>query len=194
MLIDAGNGSYTSKTFSDERYEIWNTQSSYHNVPTINGVAQSHGEEFAAADVAYEVSPRRAVFTLDLAGAYPAEARVRRWRRQITLERGQEIRIEEEFELEEVLAPQQLHFLTLCHVDASEAGRCVLTTRGLEPVVVTVIYDPHVLEPRVEPVPLDEEQDRAVRRAWGEHLLRLTFVVESREASGAISLRVVPGA
>ncbi len=38
LLVDAGVESYTSKTFSDRRYEIWTMQSGYHSLlPTIDG-------------------------------------------------------------------------------------------------------------------------------------------------------------
>lgn len=47
MLIDVGVETYTSKTFSDQRYEIWTMQSAYHNVMTF---ADAAGEEAGAAE------------------------------------------------------------------------------------------------------------------------------------------------
>jgi hypothetical protein len=43
VLIDVGRGTYTRKTFSSRRYDIWYNCSDYHNVPTINGVTQPAG-------------------------------------------------------------------------------------------------------------------------------------------------------
>ncbi|MBP0575285.1 heparinase II/III family protein, partial [Mycobacterium tuberculosis] len=40
VLIDVGVESYTQKTFSPRRYEIWTMQSAYHNLPTFAGVMQ----------------------------------------------------------------------------------------------------------------------------------------------------------
>ena len=40
MFIDPGVESYTQKTFSEERYEIWTMQSSYHNLPEFSGHQQ----------------------------------------------------------------------------------------------------------------------------------------------------------
>ena len=34
LLIDVGRGTYTRKTFSDRRYEIWYNCSDYHNTPS----------------------------------------------------------------------------------------------------------------------------------------------------------------
>ena len=38
VLVDVGVETYTRKTFSPQRYEIWTMQSGYHSLPTINGV------------------------------------------------------------------------------------------------------------------------------------------------------------
>ena len=35
FVIDLGVGTYTQKTFSDKRYEIWTMQSQFHNLPTF---------------------------------------------------------------------------------------------------------------------------------------------------------------
>ena len=35
FIIDLGVGTYTQKTFSDKRYELWTMQSQFHNVPTF---------------------------------------------------------------------------------------------------------------------------------------------------------------
>ena len=43
LLIDVGRGTYTAKTFSGRRYEIWYNRSDYHNLPTINGETQQIG-------------------------------------------------------------------------------------------------------------------------------------------------------
>src|SRR5207248_10198558 len=51
VLIDVGVETYSAKTFSAQRYEIWTMQSAYHNLPTINGIMQGAGREFRATDV-----------------------------------------------------------------------------------------------------------------------------------------------
>ena len=45
LFIDCGVGEYTSKTFSNERYDIWTMQSQYHNCPQVNGVNQKDCKE-----------------------------------------------------------------------------------------------------------------------------------------------------
>ncbi len=56
LFIDLGVESYTQKTFSDRRYEIWTMQSAWHNLPTIGGVMQAAGPQYAASSVTYQLN------------------------------------------------------------------------------------------------------------------------------------------
>ena len=71
---------YTAKTFSQERYTLWNTRSRNHNLPLIGGVEQAPGREYAARNVREEETQ----VAMDIAGAYPAEAGVRTLYRKFT--------------------------------------------------------------------------------------------------------------
>lgn len=93
FLIDVGVETYTAKTFSPERYEIWTMQSAFHNLPTFGNVMQSEGADFVARDVETVFNPAEARISLDIAGAYPPEARVRSYRRAVTLKRGRHVEI-----------------------------------------------------------------------------------------------------
>ena len=81
QIVDAGNMTYTAKTFSGERYTLWNTRAAYHNLPLIEEAEQRPGKEFAAKNV------RRLPdgMALDLAGAYGKEAGVSRLEREMKL-------------------------------------------------------------------------------------------------------------
>ena len=87
LLIDVGVGSYTKKTFSPQRYEIWTMQSSWHNLPEFDpeGAAyqQLPGAEHCAAGV--QVAPERDGIAMDLAPAYPAVEGLGRYRRSVRL-------------------------------------------------------------------------------------------------------------
>lgn len=90
-LIDLGVETYTAKTFSKNRYDIWTMQSQYHNLPgfiDISGsahlVMQHDGEEYAAANVRCTLSDTECVLTEDIAPAYPDE-RVRHYVRTVRL-------------------------------------------------------------------------------------------------------------
>lgn len=94
IFIDAGVESYTKKTFSPERYQIWTMQSQYHNLPTFGGCAetgmQHNGEAYAAKDVSWSLAPDICQISLDIADAYP-DTGVLSYRRSATLEKGKQI-------------------------------------------------------------------------------------------------------
>ncbi len=73
LFVDIGVESYTRKTFSPERYEIWTMQSGYHNLPTLRGTDQKDGAEYAAREVAARTGGNIPQISMELAGAYPLE-------------------------------------------------------------------------------------------------------------------------
>lgn len=81
-IVDAGNMTYTAKTFGPERYTLWNTRSMNHNVPLVGDVEQRAGSEYAAKDV----SLREEGISMELAAAYPKEAMLLSLRRQAAWE------------------------------------------------------------------------------------------------------------
>src|SRR5690606_3238301 len=58
LLIDVGVETYTGKTFSPQRYDIWTMQSAYHNLPSFGGVQQQPGAGFAANAVEVEMNEK----------------------------------------------------------------------------------------------------------------------------------------
>ncbi len=70
FLIDLGVESYTAKTFSSHRYEIWTMQSAFHNLPLINDKMQCDGKEYKAGNVIVTEDS----ISMDIAGAYPADS------------------------------------------------------------------------------------------------------------------------
>lgn len=86
LLVDIGVESYTGKTFSAQRYEIWTMQSDYHNLPTINGSMQMNGAEYHATEVSHSFTEDGGKISMDIAGAYPAKAHLREYTRCVTLD------------------------------------------------------------------------------------------------------------
>ena len=80
-VVDAGNMVYTAKTFSAERYTLWNVRADWHNLPVIGGYIQQPGAEHAARDA--ECTPDG--MSLDMAAAYEDEAGILRLKRTFAL-------------------------------------------------------------------------------------------------------------
>lgn len=92
LFIDIGVESYTQKTFSPQRYEIWAMQSQYHNLPTFDGVMQMNGADYRARDVDYVLNEQVGQISMDIANAYPDDE-ISSYVRQARLDKGQGITI-----------------------------------------------------------------------------------------------------
>lgn len=173
-IIDVGVGTYTAKTFSSQRYEIWTMQSAYHNCPTIGGVMQSPGKKFAASDVAYRQDDTSAELRMNLAHAYPAEAKVESWRRAMRLDRmANRVEVSDEFSLTGPVSEIALTLMTLSRVER-ETGALRLENG------VRIAYD-GTLSPEVEEIALDDAQLRGV---WGPRIYRILLRATSPARSG----------
>ena len=129
VIIDAGRGNYTARTFSAQRYSLWFTQSEYHNLPLINGKGQQAGRSFEATAVQSNISDKASGITLDLAKAYPAEAGIKTWKRSLQFNKVKnQIELKDQYELGALTQPIQQAFMTLCAIDTNTPGKLGLKT------------------------------------------------------------------
>ena len=187
VLIDVGVETYSAKTFSAQRYEIWTMQSAYHNLPTINGVMQGAGREFQAKDVTFNETANRITFSADIAAAYPAEAGVRRWQRRVTLDRKiLAVELEDSYELTQWREPARLSLMTPLRVDTSRPGEVRLG--GL----YILTYDAGKVNAAVEEIRVSDERLRSI---WGDGLERLVLTPRGTALRGAyrVTLRQAKG-
>ena len=175
IFIDAGVGTYTRQTFSNERYTIWTMQSNFHNLPMINGVPQKFGSAYKATDVTF--NPKRMSFSADIATAYPAEASVKKWIRSYTLGKNS-LKIEDAFDLNNPTAPNQINFLTWGKVDISVPGTVTIDVDGEK---VRLAYDKNSFTPELETIRLE---DPRLSNVWGENIYRLSLNANRQQKSG----------
>ncbi len=129
VIIDAGRGNYTARTFSAQRYELWFTQSNYHNLPIINGVGQKAGREYEATEASSTINDREAALTMNIAKAYPAEAGVASWKRRVALNRAKDqVEILDDYAMQQKPSSIQEVFMTIADVDTATPGQVKLTT------------------------------------------------------------------
>jgi hypothetical protein len=185
-IIDVGVETYTAKTFSPHRYEIWTMQSAYHNDPTIDGVMQAAGREFAASDVFYHADDRAAEFRLNIAGAYPKEAHIDSWKRALRLDRERnEIVLVDEYALASPAKVITLTLMTPCAITKEGEGRLSLAAGSGN--VVRIAYDAKVFTPVVEEIKLEDAQ---LRREWGERLFRILLRAENPSSRSIWTTRI----
>lgn len=190
VIVDAGVETYTRKTFSPDRYEIWTMQSAYHSLPTIDGVMQKAGRSYSAQEVRYKVDEDFAQISLELAGAYPSEANLKSWQRTVTLQRRERVEVQETFELLKPVAEITLSLITPCFVVSSAPGLLVLGEARLPDNRLTgtaqVYYEPQLLHVSTEDIPIDDERLSPI---WGDRLTRILFHMTNPPLSGKVDLQ-----
>jgi len=189
ILIDIGVETYSRKTFSSRRYEIWTMQSAWHNLPTIETLMQSPGREYAARDVRYEADDDHAQLKLDIAGVYPREAGLKSWVRTVRLDRGRDVAVAEQYALDKPAGKIMLSLVTPCKVSKQGNGRLLLETgdQGEPRLAVRVIYDETKLKPTVETVPVE---DGRLRTVWPEQLSRILLIAEKPAMQDTWTVRI----
>lgn len=176
-LVDIGRETYTAKTFSSRRYEIWTMQSQYHNLPTINGIEQKEGGKYKASDTRFESDMNKVTFKTNLANAYSQNAEILKWERSYRLNRGKNFIITDEYVLKKYLSPSSLNFVTSCRVTNVEPG--LLELSG-DDFVLAMSYNPELVSPRIE---INEITDSGLKRFW-DRITRIVFVYNSRKLNG----------
>jgi len=184
VFIDAGVGTYTRQTFSDERYTIWTMQSDYHNLPMINGMPQKFGAEYKSSNVKFDEA--HSEFSMNIANAYTKETGVVDWNRKYTLTEKSLI-IEDQFELNALKSPNQIHFMTWAKPIISDNGLVTLQKLGKQ---VNMNYDASVFELKIEPIILS---DTRLSNVWGSEIYRMVFTAKKQTLKGKYKFAITKG-
>jgi hypothetical protein len=176
LIIDVGVETYSAKTFSAQRYEIWTMQSAYHNLPTIGGVMQGAGREYEATEVAYQADDGAAQVKLNIAAAYPKEAGLDYWRRTLRLDRAADrVEIHDEYALNKPAPDITLTLMSAAKPEPAGAGELILRGEKFRSPAVKLSFDGGVFRPRVETI---EVTDARLLSSWGGRLYRILLAAE----------------
>ena len=174
VFIDAGVGTYTRQTFGPERYSIWTMRSKYHNLLTINGVEQNFGKEFKATDL--KVNATKKQVSMNIASAYPAEAKAVNWTRSYQLNEKSLI-INDRFTLKNAGKANEIHFM-LHSKPEIQKNKIVVEVNGEK---IQMTFDSNTFETGIESIALD---DVRLSRVWGDEIHRLTLRDKKIRQSG----------
>ncbi len=183
VIIDAGVGAYTAKTFSAERYTIWSMQSQFHNLPTINGFMQEAGRNFAADNPAYFSDDKMVRFSIGLSSCYPKDAAIEKWKRTFEFERGNKISVTDAFRLEEIKGATSWNFLTCLKPKINGDGTVTLSANGIYKTDRDIIlqYPAKDLDAEIQQVIIRPEDGYV----WKTNLYRIIITPKSIKTQGA---------
>lgn len=185
ILIDVGVETYTSKTFSSKRYDIWTMQSQYHNLPTINGVQQKEGKNFHAANVHYSSDKKKVNFSLELAKCYPGEAMINSLTREIELIRGQKVVVSDDYSLKEWKAPLVLNLMTPLEADCTAGEKILLTYKGNK---YEIKYDKNKFTAETKEIKID---DARLSPVWGNKIYRITLTAKDKKLKDDYKIELI---
>ncbi len=184
-FIDVGVETYTKKTFSSNRYEIWTMQSGYHNVPLINQCMQLDGAEHRTADVRYTGTSDGMQLQIDLAGAYPASCGATAYvRRYDFVRKDGRIVITDRYLFRSSCNTVSLVFISQYKpMPANGAIRYDLGDGG----ELYLEYDHTRLHVDIESC---DSGDPRLSEVWGPYLYRTVLMAEDLEEEGELSVEI----
>ncbi|WP_223253125.1 heparinase II/III family protein [Arthrobacter sp. AFG7.2] len=193
LLVDAGQPTYTAKTFGPDRYAIRAMQSSWHSVPAPFGLEQGTGRKFAA-EVLREPSADDPKLELALGAAYGL--RPDQWIRSSSLDReARKAVIADRWDLpvppDNATADVDITYLAAGTISIGP-GTVTIRPAGIPGEGgsrgLALRWDPSAVVVLVDEWPLDCPLLAGV---WGEKLTRLRFrlpATQESRAAGAFTL------
>ncbi len=172
LMIDVGVETYTAKTFSPQRYEIWTMQSAFHNLPTINHFMQKDGRSYRACDVNRTVDEGYAQLSMDISSAWVEDAGIIEWKRNIRLDRNTGIQITDDYELS-TAGSIVFNFMLPNKPRLATRGRVALQPAANE-TQLFLHYDDQSLNPTIEPIKIT---DSNLMSNWSDQIYRLRLLV-----------------
>jgi hypothetical protein len=189
VIIDVGRGTYTARTFSGNRYDIWFNTSAFHNLPTINGYQQADGRQFATSKVTYRSKGNRSQFTLDMAKAYPRESGIQSWQRTVEMNKKKGISVTDRYTAKTPLKSLSQSFMTTCPADISTSGQI----RFLLPnnKKVTLNYDASQWKVSIEKVEKNIPEEKGLAASWnGKSIYRIMLTASSPVPTKSLQYKI----
>jgi hypothetical protein len=188
LIVDAGVGEYTRQTFGPERYTIWTMRSSFHSLlPTLDGVEQQAGRTFRARDLEYEADDQRMCFALDLREAYPPEAHIGTWRREIDLRRGDCVTVTDNYTLTGDVGEIAMLLLTpstpTLEADGSISLKSCMLPEALASADGTIAIEAEGAEVTLGEIAID---DSRLSPVWGKRLHTIRIVLRQPARTGRL--------
>jgi hypothetical protein len=191
LLIDVGRGTYTRKTFSDKRYEIWYNCSDHHNTPTINGMTQPPGIQFKATNIEYKKGIAFAEMSMDISKAYPATAGVNSWKRTVHLNRGKNVEVNDIVSLSKAEKITE-HMMTCYPAESVKPGEVVIHYKPKDAPAKDFIikYNAKQMLASIEKIALTAMEDKAILDKWGDNIYRINFTVVAPKKNDKINFLI----
>ena len=182
VVIDAGVETYSKKTFSAERYDIWTMQSCYHNLPAINGYDQVPGVQSRASEVNYTHENDTTVLSMQLKEAYPKNAGIESYTREFVFEHSNAFIVRDKYRLTQCTAPLVLNLM--CYNKPIADGNLINLGSNTQ-----MSFDTAQLSAAIEEIELSDEK---IKGDWKrDYLYQIKLTQKEMQKETDIMLRFV---
>ena len=182
VIIDLGTGVYEKKTFSEQRYEIPQMQSQFHNLPAVNGIGQHNGPEYKATDVSYNMTDDLVELRMNIAQAYEEGAGIEEWYRTISFDRkNRKITIDDQYSLKE--KSDIVFSLIVAPKPVIDKNRITLTVDEKTKLQLRIDGS---LKATYEEFPTGN--DNSLKANWGECVYRILLKAKEKTDCGKVDL------
>lgn len=181
FVIDVGAKEYTKKTFSSERYDIWNNCSRWHNVPEVNGSKQICGRNYRASDTNFSTEGNISKFSADIQNSYAGDSGITKWTRTVSMNHETaEAVISDDFELKKPTADIKINLMTYPKPRIN-GNHIVMSNDGTD---MEIIF-PEDFDAEFETIQLN---DRNLEQSWGDVLYRISIYSKKEIMKGNCSI------
>lgn len=183
VIIDVGSGTYTARTFSKHRYDLWFNTSAYHNLPTVNGYQQHEGLSYTATDVSYNGN----ALSMDIAKAFPADAGLKHWVRTVRLD-NKGVILTDHYQAMAPLKSLTQSFMTICPVDTSRKGVIAFDAGNGQHLDLT--YDAANWTATVEKIRFGIPEETGIHEHWeGKAIYRVLLTAKKMPSQATNTFR-----
>lgn len=189
VIIDVGTGTYTARTFSKERYDLWFNTSAYHNLPAINGLEQKDSVQYKATDVNYQTSKSQSSLSMDIKNAYPPNAGINYWKRTVLMLKTGQVKVTDNYQLTKIPKSITQTLMTVCPTDITRPGKIYFTLPNQK--TVTLTYDAAVWSVKKEKMELASPEDQGLKTSWDhQDIYRILLVGNAPAAKATVSYSI----
>jgi len=185
VIIDVGSGAYTARTFSKDRYKLWFNTSAYHNLPTINNQQQGGSEKFKASNIKYTPDKNKTTLSMDIQGAYPADAGINKWQRQIIINKSGKVEVTDSYQATAPVKALTQTFMTVCPADISTPGKIIFSLHNGKKI--TLDYNAAAWSVSKEKIKFTTPEDEGVKASWHhQDIYRLLLTAKNNLSNGQV--------
>jgi hypothetical protein len=179
LIIDLGEANKSSESINnDVNASFWANQSTWHNLPTINGRMENTGANHRATGFQYSSTENEVTVKMNLAYAYELSAGIEDWSRTYIFDRKKGLEISDKFILSKIEGETYVSFIALSKPKLKQQGVVAFTIEGND---YEFDYRSDIFSLEINKINSDSN---SLLNDWGSDIYRIILKPNSKEKTG----------